>query len=292
MDDAWSLSIKTIVSELDLTYSDSGVVELNCLARRLGAQDVRYHAQTLHGFTQWTDDGPYIQLKLARSDGRRRFTLAHEIGHLLLDPILDPQRVKDAISAIKPLRGLERLAEFSQYSGLTSPGIERLCDMFAAELLIPTFKVEEIREAGLTMSRLAAESARLRVSLSMLVSRLNSVRSDLCLLRAESNSLDKWIVNYKLGLPGDLDGHVALTRSSSERLNKLEPGLHDRVDLSLLSFDSVVSLTGSVKLSRRNVTILASRSALRRIKIDRNGATRPAQIAPKDCYVMQEDSLH
>ena len=81
-------------------------------------------------------DGRAIVLNGPDDSGRRRFTIAHEIGHFVLYP-----------ERCRPERG-----------GVGEAGRreEREADTFAAELLMPEHLVREaVREQGLDVARLA-----------------------------------------------------------------------------------------------------------------------------------------
>ena len=80
-------------------------------------------------------DGGAIVLNGADDSGRRRFTIAHEIGHF----VLYPERCRSE-------RG----------GGEAGRREEREADTFAAELLMPEHLVREaVREQGLDVARLA-----------------------------------------------------------------------------------------------------------------------------------------
>ena len=81
-------------------------------------------------------DGRAIVLNGPDDSGRRRFTIAHEIGHF----VLYPERCR------------------SERGGVDEAGRreEREADTFAAELLMPEHLVREaVREQGLDVARLA-----------------------------------------------------------------------------------------------------------------------------------------
>ena len=82
-------------------------------------------------------DGRAIEPNGAGDSGRRRFAIAHEIGHFVLHP--EPRR-----------------RERSGAVGETGHGEEREADAFAAELLMPEHLVREaVREHGPDVARLA-----------------------------------------------------------------------------------------------------------------------------------------
>jgi Zn-dependent peptidase ImmA (M78 family) len=79
-------------------------------------------------FVQTEDGGKHIFVNNIRSKmkGRRRFSCAHEIGH-----------------AIIAIRGFDEGAENRQL-GVRDPVVERACNVFAAELLMPDGVLKEM----------------------------------------------------------------------------------------------------------------------------------------------------
>jgi hypothetical protein len=90
-------------------------VELGKLARRQDIREIRVDDKVLNGELRRLKSGGYmVRLDGRDSENRRRFTLAHEIAHTLLI-------AKDGTLAID----------------CADEQIENLCDLAAAELLIP-----------------------------------------------------------------------------------------------------------------------------------------------------------
>jgi len=99
-------------------------------------------------------DGRAIEPNGAGDSGRRRFAIAHEIGHFVLHP--EPRR-------------RERSGAVSEAGN----GEEREADAFAAELLMPEHLVREaVRESGPGVARLAD---RFAVSRKAMQARLRSL---------------------------------------------------------------------------------------------------------------------
>lgn len=129
-------------------------LDLNAVAKRLGVADIRYLARDVHGFTDWSSARPIVYLATSRSDGRRRFTLGHECGHIMLGH-------EGANAAYNPLVTADLVGD-----------IELACDAVAAELLIPFTWLDQFEGyiRDLESARFAAH--RLRVSLATLVVRM------------------------------------------------------------------------------------------------------------------------
>lgn len=89
---------------------------LEALARKLGVRRIIEQRLPFEGGLFQLEDGELvIKLNAESSFARKRFTLAHEIGHLLL-------------KTVPAFRSNRR----------TDAALERTCDMIAAELLMPT----------------------------------------------------------------------------------------------------------------------------------------------------------
>lgn len=98
---------------------------LDALAHKLGVSRVIEQSMTFEGGLFQLPDGELvIKLNSDSSFVRKRFTLAHEIGHLLLNTVPAHRGVKGSNDAL-----------------------ERACDSIAAELLMPTAEVSDFVRA-------------------------------------------------------------------------------------------------------------------------------------------------
>jgi hypothetical protein len=99
-------------------------IDLETLAHRVGAETILSADMTDDGRFVDTPTATRIFLNSTERKERRRFTLAHELGHLVL---ADPQVLRLVHAAL----------------GTRSVNVELLCNAFAAELLMPTGWVEQ-----------------------------------------------------------------------------------------------------------------------------------------------------
>lgn len=180
-------------------------VDLNSIARQLGASDIRYLAERMHGFTDWSARRPVIFLAFSRSDGRRRFTLGHEIGHIITSSHLDPYH-GDADSAL-----IEAHAR--------KPEI--VCDVIAAELLLPRNYLADLVSSCRTLDNMRAASTTLRVSPSMLVTRLMVADLSRMLLRMRRTASGQWIAVSRAGTTKEWKSDLDLDESSQVVLDGL-----------------------------------------------------------------------
>jgi Zn-dependent peptidase ImmA (M78 family) len=133
------LVLKKSAQALLATYAPTGPpYDPKLIAEKLGVAVQETQLSGLEGYLD-TSEGRYIAvISSAANERRRRFTLAHELCHVLL-----MQRAEDG----KPLR-LVRFRSNGSLPGLHhDPVEESLCDYFASELLMPSDEISK-RLAG------------------------------------------------------------------------------------------------------------------------------------------------
>lgn len=221
--------------------------DLNALARLLGARDILYRTRVHHGYTEWTSRGPTIQIAIANTDGRRRATLAHECGHLLLDPLFNPPAFQRA-----PFSGQVRQRHHTHtmlgpvalavQRGAPHLDLEDLCDDVAIELLLPAALMPGLQQRVQSVDDLRQLANERRVSLAMLVIRLNEFGSGHALLHLQRARSGTWLVSTAIGVPQAWRGRVV---SSDLGSDKGRPRQHDG-QLSLHTRDRNVDIQGSV----------------------------------------------
>lgn len=180
-------------------------LQLNAVAKGLGAVDVRYLAREVHGLTDFTRGGIVVYLAMSRSDGRRRFTLAHECGHLLLGQ-------DGANASIDPYVTLNLLAD-----------IERSCDQIASELVLPRSWLEERGTALTDLPGLKRAARTMRVSPAALVVGLRRVGQKAALVRLQRAPDGRWVPVHRVGLPRGLAGEFWLSEGTTRLLASTLP---------------------------------------------------------------------
>lgn len=103
-------------------------VELILFVEGFQVEVLDYPDETV-GESWWEDAVPHIAVSRSLADGRRRFTLAHEFGHLALGHHRHPLRDLSFLNA--RFRDLQALALE------TRDPMETEANQFAAELLMP-----------------------------------------------------------------------------------------------------------------------------------------------------------
>lgn len=131
---------------------------------------------------------------------RRRYTIAHELGHLLL---ADPER--DTIA--RRMR--------------CDDDVERFCDAFAAALLLPRDLVLPYRDQEERLAAIRELAARTRTSLAAATVRLNEVagwEASLVHWRRNDNG---WTYRWGAALPSDVHRRFRSAPTTSQVLDLL-----------------------------------------------------------------------
>jgi Zn-dependent peptidase ImmA (M78 family) len=159
----------------------------------------------MDGYVDLTDGEPKIFVASNCSHDRQRFTLAHEIGHvLLIHAFRDGKR--PLTYGLRRYRMREIPTDFS-----SDPTEERLCNYFAAELLMPRSDVMSFTRGRAPRLGMIVSLAQLfRVSLQAAARRLFDVwilNSAVSLWARHPWPTRRWVVGK---MAGDVQKNVAL----------------------------------------------------------------------------------
>jgi len=147
-------------------------VHLYSIAGKFGVSEIRNVAILEDGRLRRDHGRIVIELRADRNPQRRRFTLAHELAHLLLDSTAGQYVTIRARSASA------RHAE-----------VERLCDSIAAALLMPPSVVEELEQSyGVTFGLVEALATITRCSLGAAATRVCEITDTPVVLTEVSRS--------------------------------------------------------------------------------------------------------
>lgn len=220
-------------------------IDVRALARQMGVDEVDSAVMVEDGRLEYRPHFVRIFLKSGIPETRHRFTLAHELGHLLL---ADPESPLIA-RRFRPDETRE----------------ERFCDAFAAAVLLPAYWVEEsasgCREnlatvravARQSMTSLAATTVRLRDLVGWTTS----------LLRWQLIN-DQWRFGAGAGVPRRLHGHIRSTARTAEviaaRRRIGEAG--SRIALPLRIGDTECEVSAELMVFRETAIALADLSRL------------------------------
>jgi IrrE N-terminal-like domain len=232
--------------ELDKLALDLlGRVGLSCqppgtlvpLARSLGADCVvwgDFGARPQDGLLETVDDRILIRIRRDQYKTRQRFTLAHEIGHLVL---VQPDFY---LAAMRRRNGLEN--------------DERFCDALAAALLMPADWIEDRYTARprnfttlsdcskATETSLTASLLRLKTILGWTSSLLHWRRKDRI-----------WRLVGMTGVPQKVRFRLGTPETTQRLLSDLEPGNSCRLEMPLGTSAGLSKVPVEVRVHRASV---------------------------------------
>lgn len=129
-------------------------IDLHALATSLGVTEVRRITMEAWGFVERTDGKTVICLRDGTPPTRERFSLAHEIGHVILQNILQPGISHDFKKFREQAKIAQRMDE------------ERLADHIAASLLLPEWHIRPLLGDDPKIANIHLAAVRSQASLS------------------------------------------------------------------------------------------------------------------------------
>jgi Zn-dependent peptidase ImmA (M78 family) len=181
-------------------------IDLERLADALGVSEITRTKMVEDGRTTWSAGRPKIELRTDRAAPRSRFTLAHEIGHILI--------ARDE-SVARRTHALER------------DDVEKLCDWIAASILMPrSWIVSYSRRDRYTLSLLRLIAHKAEVSLAAAAVRLAEVSDRTCVLLRWQRAPSRWVVIGQAAVPREYSGGLQATPETSATFDGL-PSRHD-----------------------------------------------------------------
>ena len=182
-----------------LQFTPTPPIDVEALARLMGIGSITSVRMVEDGRLEQDGATATIYVRDGLPSHRRRFTIAHEVGHrLLLHPRAPAERHR------------RRLAGDAE---------ERLCDDLAAAILLPKpWVVAEFRVAPHRLSTVRRLSAMTGTSLSASLVRLAEVacwQESLLRFRFINN---KWRLDAPAAVPYDIHGQIRTTTGTSEQL--------------------------------------------------------------------------
>lgn len=176
-------------------------VDLERIAESLGVIETVATELTEDGRTTWVDGRPRIELRADRPTTRMRFTLAHEIAHVLIE--------RDRTVARRT-------------QGLNHDDVEILCDWIAASILMPRAWIQRYAERSLyNLSLIRLVAHRADVSLSAATVRLAEVGGRTCMLLRLQRSPRRWVVVGHAAVPSEYHGVLEVPPESSSLIDGL-----------------------------------------------------------------------
>lgn len=176
---------------------------------------LRHFGGNTHGLTDWRNGKVQIEILYSRSEGHRRALWAHELGHVFFDPVFSPESLQSwELNQVKEQQNLSlsyMKDGFSQILDVYKKiGIERLCDLFAYELLLPAAFVPSIAATITDAYSLMRVADAWHISLSFLILRIREcLDQDIVLVRLRNAFDRRWVITEIFGKlerwqPGDV----------------------------------------------------------------------------------------
>jgi Zn-dependent peptidase ImmA (M78 family) len=209
-------------------------VDLEQMARNLGVVEISYSEMVEDGRTTWENHKPRIELRADRPPDRMRFTLAHEIGHILID--------RD--------QGVAHRTR-----GLQHDEVETLCDWIAASILMPReWILPYARRDRYTLSLLRLVAHRAGVSLSAAAVRIAEVGGRTCVLLRWQRAPQRWVVVGQAAVPTRFLGTLEATPATCNTLDALPARRDTWRELTLTA--GATNLAGHAHVDRSGKTCL------------------------------------
>lgn len=218
-------------------------VDLTQLASALGVSEILRTSMVEDGRTTWERGKPRIELRADRSRQRSRFTLAHEIGHILL--------ARDETVAHRTHQ-------------LEGDDVEKVCDWIAASILMPRDWIETYARRdryNLSLLRLVAHKAD--VSLAAAAVRIAEVSGRTCILLRWQRGPTRWLVVGQAAVPKEYSGGLQATPDTSARFDGM-PSRRDTWHEIRLTAGDDRALSATAHVDRAGSTCMTLLTSLSR----------------------------
>jgi hypothetical protein len=178
-------------------------VDAERLAYLMGVSAVDEAELVEDGRLECLDGVPRILVRRGLSAARRRFTVGHELGHLLL---------VDQTTGLVARRALP-----------VTDQVERFCDNFAAALLLPRrWITERYTQRPQNLSTLRHLANQANTSLSAAVVRLGEVLDWTVSLLRWRRERGRWRFLAGAAIPSQLYGHIGSAQRTSTALDEID----------------------------------------------------------------------
>ncbi len=219
-------------------------IDMDVLAQRLGVSEIVEARLVEDGRLERARNRTRILVRRGVNSGRRRFTIAHELAHLLL--------ADDAGDLIAHRARLAIARE------------ERFCDQFAAALLIPSHWLRlRYCQRPRRLAVVRDLTDRAKSSMASSVVRLDEVLSwGLSLLRWR-NDQERWRLVAGAAIPPSLHGEIGTAPETSRLLDEVASRTTRdvRLTLPLLIRDRLSRVAAEVSVRYGSALALATLSA-------------------------------
>lgn len=215
-------------------------VDVHELARQLGVVEIMYESDLVEdGRLELRGGKARVFLATRANRHRRRFTLAHELAHLLL---AEPRQ--DTIA--RRMR--------------TDNEIERFCDDFAAALLLPRHLIlDDYAKRPPVLSTVRHLAARTDTSMAAATVRLSQVAQWPHALLHWKRTDSTWRYRWGAGVPAELHRRLRSAPETSAHLEILAAqGTKDQyADIAMHTGHATISLRCEISIRARSAIALA-----------------------------------
>jgi hypothetical protein len=225
------------ILKIALGSPDQGVpVNLMEIAQRLGVRDV-LTGSYIDGYSDWSGGTPIIRLSARQPENRRRFTLGHELAHVMV-----------------------RSYAVRNYLLARSWAIdeERLCNRISAALLLPHHWMLTNRAHKATLEELFKLADAAGVSIATMIIRLNSVNWPCSLFRWAGDDHDNLRLAESWGVPRSWRQAYRLTSRSLNQIRRRGDHFQvARVRLTATGAPAVLLGVSDIRYRGRDIVVLA-----------------------------------
>lgn len=231
-------------------------IDIGALAHRMGIRTVEEASLVEDGRLEVGVDSIQLLVRSGLTPARRRFTIAHELGHLLL---MEPREGTVA----RRLRS-------------ASSDVERLCDELAAAMLMPQdWVTRRFADRPRNLSAIRHLAQKTGTSMSAATARLAEVVEwPMALLRWRYDA-GRWRFIAGAGVPPWLHGHIRSAPSTSAVIDSIGARTRrdTRASLPLLAFDQTVDLDAQISVRGSSAIVLVD------VKAAQNRLVRAARTS-------------
>lgn len=186
---------------VDSHRSDSDSLEFLC--RSFGIAEILKEDMCFEGGVFQEDSRLVIKLNVRSPATRQRFTLAHELAHLMVSEKTVPAR-----------------------RSFTQTNLESTCDMVAAELLMPYRKIKEEATGNASLDRLLTITRNFQVSIQAAAIRISNLqlwRHSFGFWKWDKGARELWFVGKRPWLtPRPLFAAFDMAMQSSQTITRRE----------------------------------------------------------------------
>lgn len=185
-------------------------VDLEAIAQGLGVSRIEYKEMNAEGHVEIVSSETVIRIRHDAPEARQRFSLAHEIGHLLIDRLVQAEHTPHS----------KRFRSFASVDHRLNE--ESIADQIAGFLILPTWYMQSAIGDRLSIRRLETAAKLAKASLSAALIRAVRMSSMPCVaFHARRNGDQKYRLMWSRASRSVRNGDAHEDLNSSEVLSSL-----------------------------------------------------------------------